>query len=255
MLFTLIRASIKTQTEYFTNFLFTMISNGLAMLADFFVIAIIFGGGTTKDGWNMYHIAVLYSVIQIGFGLFRTFGEGVHRFEELILSGGFDILLLRPAPTLLQVALRIVDLKRVGVVIQGLAVGLWGLAHLSVPLDRLIFYPLLMIASTLMSACVSTAIAAIAFWSGKNEDINIIGLYATRTAGSWPLTIYSSFIQKLITFVIPFATVGYYPVSYILGFTDHMGALLAPVIALAITIPAALRFWSLGVSRYTSTGT
>lgn len=255
MLFVLIRAAIRTQTEYLTNFLFTMVSNGLAMIADFIVIAIIFSGGVSTGGWDIYKIAILYSVVGMGFGFFRLFGEGIHRFERLILSGRFDALLLRPAPTLLQVALQQVDLKRIGVIVQALLVGLWGASRVHIPPDRAWIYFVLPFFSAAMIACVSTCLATIAFWTGRNDELIILGLYATRTASDWPLTIYNSVVQKFLTFIVPFATVGFYPVSYMLGLTDSLWALAAPVISCSICIPLSVAFWNVGVRHYTSTGT
>jgi ABC-2 type transport system permease protein len=74
----------------------------------------------------------------------------------------------------------------------------------------------------------------------------------------YPLTIYPTGVRWLLTFVLPFALITYYPAERLLG-RNETGALL-PVLSLA-AVPAGLLFlgiaglvWRAGVRHYQSTG-
>ncbi len=70
----------------------------------------------------------------------------------------------------------------------------------------------------------------------------------------YPLTIYSLPVRILLTFVLPFAWVAYYPATWFVGGSDlKLVAALTPLVGLAVFAGAVL-IWRRGVRNYTSTG-
>ncbi|BBE30486.1 ABC transporter permease [Tepiditoga spiralis] len=248
----MLKASIKSQLEYRFNFIVDSTISGIVIFSDFLMLAIVLMNFKEIAGWNIYEVAVLYSIVEAGWGIFRLFGEGINKFEELIISGKFDTLLTRPISPIKQLFLQKFELKRIGVFLQAILVGSWGLSNLNI--TSIYMYPILIFFSIVITFEINLILAAIAFWTIKNSDIIILAFYSTRTASSYPINIYGSILRSILTFFIPIATVGYYPVSYLLGKTKNSFALFSPVLGTLFLIPVTYFIWKMGLKKYTSTG-
>ena len=73
------------------------------------------------------------------------------------------------------------------------------------------------------------------------------------TFTQYPISIYNGVIKVLITVILPFAFVAYYPTTSYLGFTPYM-MYLSPIIAIALWI-IAIKLWNWALKKYRSTGT
>ena len=72
--------------------------------------------------------------------------------------------------------------------------------------------------------------------------------------GRYPLSIYSGYIQFLLSWIIPFGFATFYPSARLLGHAEFRAyAPLVPLIAVA-TFAVAATSWRLGLRRYSSTG-
>lgn len=253
---TLFMASLRSEAQYKFDFFINILGNILGLLGDFIIVVFILMRFKNIDGWLLHEIALMYGIIEFGFGVYRFVGDGFNNFEVLILSGKFDTLLIRPASALVQVMLQKVDFKRLGMVAQALAVGIWGLQRCSFVNNSIYFYlALLLLASVIINMQISIILAAVAFWTGKNEDIIVLGHYSTRAAAGYPATIYNSIFRHILTFVVPFFSLSYYPLLYYTGRSDNVLYLLAPIFGIIAMTPITYFIWGSGIKRYSSTGT
>ena len=248
---TLFKASLKSQAQYKFDFIVNIVGNLLGLLGDFIVVAFILIRFKNIDGWQLHEVALIYAIIEFGFGMYRFIGDGFNNFEILILSGKFDTLLIRPASALIQVMLEKIDFKRLGMVLQAVLVGVWGIKNTTFISNSFYLYlPFLLISSVVINMQVSIILAAIAFWTGKNEDIIILGHYSTRSAARYPATIYNNIFSHILTFIIPFFSVSYYPLLYYTGKSQNIYYLLAPLLGIVAMTPIAYFIWTMGVKRY-----
>ena len=72
--------------------------------------------------------------------------------------------------------------------------------------------------------------------------------------GRYPITIYNSFLQFLLSWIIPFSFASFYPTTYFLG-RNEFGLFFAivPLVSFCFLI-LALIIWNCGVRGYQSTG-
>lgn len=256
LFWTLFKASLKRQAQYKFDFFVNILGNLLGLLGDFIIVVFILMRFNNIHGWNLREIALMYGIIEFGFGVYRLIGEGFNKFEDLIISGKFDTLLIRPASALVQVMLQTVDFKRIGMVVQATAVGIWGLKGTSfVSSSFYLYFPILLLSSIIINLEISIVLAAVAFWTGKNKDIIILGHYSTRTAATYPASIYHKVFSHILTFIIPFFSVSYYPLLYFTGKSDNIYLLFAPILGLLTMTPLSYIIWNLGIKKYSSTGT
>lgn len=95
--------------------------------------------------------------------------------------------------------------------------------------------------------------AALCFFTIEGLEFMNIFTDGGREFGTYPLSIYGKEILKFFTFVVPLALFQYFPLLYLLGRTDNLLYMFAPLFSLLFSLPAYL-LWRLGVKRYTSTG-
>ncbi len=252
---TLFKASFRSEAQYRFDFFINILGN-IAIVGDFLITVFILMRFKNINGWLLQEISLMYAITEFGFGVYRFIGDGFNNFEILVLSGKFDTLLIRPASALVQVMLQKVDLKRIGMVVQASVVGIWGLQKCSfIDNSFYLYLPFLLIASVVVNTQIGIILAAVAFWTGKNEDIVVLGHYSSRTAAQYPATIYNKLFSSVLTFIIPFFSVSYYPLVYYTGRSENILYLFAPLLAVAVMTPITYFIWSSGIKRYSSTGT
>ena len=252
---TLFKASMKTQFADRTNFFVDIFASGLSILSDFILIVFLLGSMRTIKGWTLAELAFIYGITEGGWGFFRLFGEGLHNFEDLIVTGKFDTFLLRPVSPIIQIMLQKIDFKRAGIIIQAVAVGLWGIYSIKSDFSLVFWFFLLMFFSVIMTFEINIFLASIAFWTTRNKDIIVLAFYSTKNASYYPADIYNRLIRGIITFIIPVATTGYYPLSFLTGKSGNVVYLASPAIACTLLILPCAIIWNTGLKKYTGSGT
>jgi ABC-2 type transport system permease protein len=124
--------------------------------------------------------------------------------------------------------------------------------------STLIFYAVNMFSSFVIFSAITVFTGTISFWAIKSEEIVSLltnNNYGLKNYTDYPITIYNKGIGFLLTFVIPYAFTGYYPVASLLGksLAHPAYAYLSPLIAL-VTGSAAYLFWNCGLKHYNSAG-
>ena len=76
---------------------------------------------------------------------------------------------------------------------------------------------------------------------------------------SYPMHIYSKWMRRFFTYVLPAIFVNYYPALYFLDKPDPLGMpafapFLAPLVGVGLFL-VSLAFWGYGLQHYTGTGT
>lgn len=99
---------------------------------------------------------------------------------------------------------------------------------------------------------INTIFSISSFWTYRSNEV-IWSFYRMYTFTEYPITIYNKFIRILITLVLPFAFVSYYPTMAYLGLNTYM-IYLSPIVAIILWI-IAVKLWNLALNKYRSTGT
>lgn len=259
----LITMQIKAQTQYRVDLTLDMLTYFLVAALEFATLLIYFVPFPTLLGWKIGEVALLSSVVSLGFGLAELFGGGIDNFDVIIRQGDFDRILLRPVTALLQVSTTQFRLRRFGRITQGLCAFVLALfllqsAHLDWTPQKVLILCLGIISSALLFISVLLLGATICFWTIETTELTNILTYGGREFLSYPLTIYHQLMQRLFVFIVPLAFGTYIPVCYLLGralpfaLPDWL-AFFSPLIALLFAL-AALAFWRFGVHHYQSTG-
>lgn len=107
-------------------------------------------------------------------------------------------------------------------------------------------------------SAITVITGTISFWTVKSEEIVSLltdNNYGLKNFCDYPIQIYSKEMQILLTFFVPYALTGYFPVANLLGknLSHSWISYISPIIAFVIAI-TALEFWHAGLNHYGSTG-
>jgi ABC-2 type transport system permease protein len=240
---------------------FAMQSAGLFLMTggEFIAIYFLFNRFGSLRGWQLPEVAVLYGLINTAFAISEAFARGFDTFDELIRRGDFDRLLLRPRGTVFQVIAREVQLMRVGRLLQGVVILLWGMVALGThwTLGTLVFVGWILLGGVCLFSALFVLQATFAFHTIEGLELLNVLTYGGVEVSEYPMSIYRPGFRLFFTFVIPLACVGYLPGLSLLnrggnGFSASLVA-VAPLAGVAF-LAVSLQIWNWGVRRYTSTG-
>lgn len=253
--FSFLKASLKEMLIYRLDCIVGMISQIVTQLVGIIFTWIVFQNTDTLVGWNFNQILLLYGVTLISVGI-STFGfDALYDIgPKYIKNGEFDKILLRPVHPLISIIGSSKEFTAFGYFVLGLFLTITMLIKLMIPVTviliiKIIFFSI--VGATIIGA-MNTIFSVASFWTYRSNEV-IWSFYRMYTFAQYPLDIYNKFIKCLITIILPFAFVAYYPTMNYLGM-DFKMIYIAPIIMIILWI-IAIKIWNLALNKYRSTGT
>lgn len=232
-----------------------MLALAFADLTPILLLGIVLQRFGTVAGWTWPQLALLYGLSQTASSLARSLTVGLDHFEEFIVNGTFDVLLVRPLSPLLQVVAGHIELVHAGRVAIGLLVlsAAFSAAGVPVTATNLALATSAVLGGALILASLTLAVAALTFWLTRTGKLQDIFQGATRAFAEFPLAIYPRGIRFVLTWLLPLALCTYFPARELLGRGGGPVA-YAALPAGAVLGGLALLLWRAGLRRYQSTG-
>jgi ABC-2 type transport system permease protein len=258
----LLMIQLRSQMQFRVSFWMELISTGLTNAAYFLSLVLVMQRFETIVGWNLGEIAFLLGMAEMSFGTMDMIFSGFDPddFAQVIRTGRFDQIMLRPVSLTWQVLGSRFLLRRVGRIIEGLIIFLFALSLLDVhwTLGKLLYFPVVFASQVLMMGGLFIANSTITFWTLQSIEATNILTYGGTEMMSYPMHIYPAWMRRFFTYVIPFIFINYAPALYFLDKPNPLGlpvisAFLAPVMALGFFL-LALTFWRAGINHYQSSG-
>ena len=259
----LLSIRIRAQLEYRVSFLLDLTAAAFATVTGFGTLALILQRFDNIAGWTLGEVAFLYGMVETAFGIMDMVFSGFDpvTFGPMVQRGEFDQLMLRPVNITLQVLGSDVALRRLSRIAQG-AVVFWialTLVDIRWTLAKIVYLPVVLVSLIAFFGGLFIIGSTTTFWTVKRiEAINIF-TYGGTEMMAYPMHIYTKWMRRFFTYVVPAIFMNYYPALYFLDRPDplHMPSFapfLSPVAGFG-TLAAALAFWRFGIRHYTSTGT
>jgi ABC-2 type transport system permease protein len=246
----------KVRLAYKADFFIAFFSSMAATVIGFGFVLVLFTKIPQLQGWSFYEILFLYAFSLVPLGLFNVVSWNLYEFGDMyIIQGRFDRILLRPVNSLFQVIFEKFRIESLQEVVTGLAV--IGICtqhlHLGWSLTDYGWFAIMVACGAVIYLSVFLILTSVAFWF--EDRIGIVPpVFNMLTFGRYPLTIYSVFIQFMLSWIIPFAFASFYPTTHFLGRQEFTGYFyLTPLVAAAF-FTLAVAVWNRGVMNYSSTG-
>jgi ABC-2 type transport system permease protein len=256
----LIAASIRSQLAYPTSFALQCLAQAIVQLEDMVIVLVLFSRIDAMGGFSLPEVLLIYSLAGISFGLADMLVGSLDNLGRLVRTGTLDALLLRPLPALAQICVSDFALRRLGKVGTSLVVLGYVLATSEISWTPLRVGVLLITPLTglVLFSAIWVAARATTFWLVEADELTNTVTYGSGFFTSFPVSVFSGWLLRLMAFVIPGAFVAYYPVLAILGKPDPLGLhpllpYCAPLVAIVAAGVATL-IWRAGLRHYIGTG-
>lgn len=246
---------MKTRLTYRSDFWVEVISDFLFQGMNLFFILVVFLHTPFLGGWTREQVIFIYGYFMVPYGVFHFFFNLWNFSDRYIVKGEMDRVLTRPAYNLTQVLLENMDPSSLFGALIGLII--MGIAGVQMDMNLAWYDPfvflLLVAGSVMIYGGVYITLTALAFFSDAPTGIDSL-IWNIQNYGRYPIKIYNKIIQFVLTFVLPFGFVGFYPAAFFLD-RSNWGwfALLTPLVG-GIALFISLLIWNFGVSRYRGAG-
>ncbi len=253
----LLKMTLRGILQYRVDFWMSLVSVCLLNGANIVQLSVISWRFHTLGSWQVGDLLVLYGLFMISWSIFSVFFYKLSKIEDEIVSGTFDVYLLRPVSPFLQLVGG--DIKYTGLcdtllgavlVPTGLAMsgthwGLW----------QILWFVIFVLSGGAIAVCIKFLISCVTFWTTKASALSQVFIQIYLLTQKYPVTIFGPAFRVLVTGFVPVAYLNFYPAVYLLGKPDAPPwvCMLAPVVALLLAGVSAL-VWREGLRRYNSCG-
>ncbi len=245
----------KSELQYKLSFTLSFISQFFVFFSYYFTILCLFDKFSNIKGFTLYEVLLTFAVIQFGFSFCETFFRGIDQFDDLIVSGSFDRLLLRPRGILFQVFCEQISFTKLSRLLQSIVILIIAIINVDViwNIERIFTLIFMLFSSIFIFLSIFILTAAYCFFTVKGLEVRNVLTYGCREMAQYPIGIFKKGFITFFTVVVPFGFVNYYPLLFILGDKTNKLFIISPLITLLYLIPSVLIFY-IGMKRYSSVG-
>jgi ABC-2 type transport system permease protein len=251
---------LKKTWMFKSSFIINRVVQLLNYFVDFALIWIMVSAFNAVGGWNAYEVMLLYSMNLIGYSLGAFFlYRTMLNVRTDVQSGAFDDVLTKPVSTLPYLCFQNLNPDYIAHVTLAVVLLCVGFGNLGTHIGIVEILKLLLgfVCGGLVYAGLFLLAIAPIFVLRKAEGLRSV-MFFLRDQALYPLSIFPLAIQIIMTVILPYAMIGYFPVQSILGKQDYLflgsaAPYLAPVISLAFCA-IGVWFFRFCLRRYKSTG-
>lgn len=252
---------MKGKLEYHFALLSELIANTILIGIYFAGFWVIFYNFENIAGWSKYEVLFMFTTswLAYSFSCF-FFWSPMRDIGELVRTGKFDLYLTRPISPFVYLVLQQFQYTFLPRLFFSAVFWVYSMKKLQIDWtwERVVFYCVSLLAAFVIFSSITVITGAISFWTIKNEEMVSLltdNNYGLKNFCDYPIQIYGKGMQALLTFIVPYAFTGYYPVAMLLekDVSNSYVGNLSPVIALVIGI-TSYSLWHIGLNRYNSTG-
>lgn len=219
----------------------------------FFALFLIFLVSRTKvlAGYDLWQVMLFYLTFNFIDSITQMLFREVYRFRQQIVSGNFDLVLVKPVNSLFRSLFGWTDILDFITLIPFVIMIIFVMSKISeITSLGIIFYFILVGNALLIATSFHIIVLALAILT--TEIDHAIMIYRDFTGmGKIPVSIYSEPLRSFITFVIPVGIMMSYPVESLLGKLNLNSITIAFAISLFI-FSLSMMLWRYAIRCYTS---
>jgi len=217
----------------------------------FSFLLLLFTKTEALAGYSFYEVLLFYFTFNFIDSTTQMLFREVYRFRYYIVSGNFDMILVKPVNALFRSLFGwtdILDLMTLGPFILIIGYTLFKIPGIT--LIGIISYIILIINSLVIATSFHILVLSLAVLT--TEIDHAIMIYRDLIGmGKIPIDVYTQPVRSLITFVIPVGIMMSFPVKALLGILATPFIILTLFVSLLI-LWFSLYVWRISLKRYTS---
>lgn len=243
------------EIEYKSSFILTFISQFGVFFTYYFMIVALFQKFNNVRGFNVYEVLLCFSIINFGFSFNEVFFRGIDKFENFIIDGSLDRLLLRPQNVLFSVLCSETNFTKLSRMLQALIIFVIAILNLKIKWDliKVLIVIMMFISAIVIFFALFVLMASYCFITIEGLEVKNLMTDGGKHMAQYPIGIFKKGFIFFFTFIIPYASVNYYPLLYLLGKSNRISYLLSPILVFIFLIPCLYSF-KIGLKHYESSG-
>ena len=247
--------NLKSELQYKTSFIMSFISQFFVFFGYYFTIICLFDKFSNIKGFTMYEVLLTFSIIQFGFSFCESFFRRLDQFDNLIINGTFDKLLIRPRNIMLQIFGEQISFIKMSRLLQSIIILIISIAKIDViwNISKVITLIFMLISSIVIFLGIFILSASYCFLTIKGLEVRNVFTAGGKHMAQYPIGIFKKGFIWFFTFIIPYGFINYYPLLYILDRKSNNLLMFSPLITIIYLIPCIIVFYK-GIKKYKSAG-
>ncbi|MBJ6363212.1 ABC transporter permease [Paenibacillus sp. GCM10012307] len=249
---------IKSRMEYRGAFTIGVVGQVVGYAANYLVIWLLLQNFNTIQGWDWTEIAFLYSLNLLTYAIGASFTyTPMVGLDQIIVNGNFDMYLTKPLSPFLYFLANLFNIGYIAHILISSVVLIWSISQADITwtLYKAIYLLLAIISGSLLQAAGLIVIGSLSFIFLRVQYLFSI-FFKLKEFIAYPISVYGTLLQIILTWIIPLAMINYYPSLYIFEdslLTNKILGITALVIG-PLSLYLAYRFWMYGANKYQGAG-
>lgn len=216
----------------------------------FFLVLLLVVLGKTKSlaGYNLEQMIVFFLVFNLLDILGQLFFRGIYWFRGDVVSGKFDLALVKPLSPLFQILTNRTDILDLPL----LMVIIWALIkqNMAISLINFLLFLLITFCGFLIVTAVHILVASIGVITTEVDHAILIYRDLSLMARV-PVDIYIDSVRAFLTFVVPIGVVFTFPAKALMGLLSWQWLIYAFFISITLFF-LSLKLWRFSLTKYSS---
>ncbi|WP_238483822.1 ABC transporter permease [Anaerosporobacter faecicola] len=247
---------MKSLIQSKVDFLIGLIGFFFSQMFGIIFLSLVFKQIPNLNGWTFEQLVFIYGFAQIPRGIDHFLTDNIWMLAmRYVIRGEFDRFLLRPINPFFQLICDRFQADALGELIVGFVlVGVSVGNHtVTITVGNVVLFVISVLTGALIYTAIKLLFASLAFWI--KDSIAILQVaYETSDFAKYPISIYAKPIRFLLTYMIPFAFVAFFPASYFLTGKNLLTTIGAEVLIAFIAWLLAYAVFRKGLTVYESAG-
>ncbi len=206
-----------SETAYRLNFILEMLITFIGNILFPLVTILIYANGQSFPGWNFWQVILVQSIFTISSGITMTFFSGIFwDTNRNIKEGTFEVILLKPVNPLFYMLATNFNFQGIAFIAGGIIMFALSASHTIVlTVSTLLNFILFGTAGISVMLGIELIMSATSFkWVGNSRIPEIFD--SVQQFAKYPMTIFPSAARAVTSFVVPVATIAFFPAAALL---------------------------------------
>lgn len=249
----LVSINFKYFLEYRLSLLISFFLTFFWILSYLVFTEAIFYNINSLAGLNKGQVLLIFSF----YYLFQTIGNILYRdnfedFADSMRRGELDLILTKPVPHRMMIFFNKMRFDFLSSFIIVVFLMLYAYSNLTTEFE---FWPFLVgcvysVIGTIIFYSLLSIIASLAFWLQRNETLGVL-IWNLSQISRYPRQIFGKAFSFILTFMLPFALLASVPAEISLRMIEWQYLVYTVIVCVVIYL-LSLKFWQVGIKRYSS---
>lgn len=252
----LISQFVKQIMQSKVNFLMGLFGFFFTQIAGIVFLYLVFEQIPDFKGWSLAQLIFIYGFAQIPRGIDHLFTDNIWLVAwRMVINGDFDRYMLRPMNVFFQVICEKLQPDALGELLVGFILLFisMGKGILIIDAMHIVMFFVSILAGAVIYTSIKLFFATLAFWVKQSGPFLQVA-YNMADFAKYPTEIYAKVVRFILTWIIPFAFVAYFPASYFLMEKSALTTIGIEVVIATVFWIIAYTFFNYGISKYESAG-